>query len=131
MTADEDLYTVLTSYAGLQALVGNGDSPETFRIYPVVMPQEESDKPAITYQRITGARINTMSDAGGSGVQNILYQITSWSRTHKEAHAVIEQVRLALFNNTTFQTVPINNRDNYESQTKLYSVEYDFSVWHR
>lgn len=127
--AEANVYAALTGYAGLTALVNNGDSPLTYRIYPLVMPQDPT-VPAVVYQRIVGSRILTMSNAGGSGVERIVFQFTTWSRTMNEAHDVMEQVRLAL-NAANFAAIPLSNRTTHEPDTRLYGMEYDFSVWHR
>ena len=128
-SAEAEVYTALTSYAGLQTLVTNGDSPETFRIYPLVMPQDET-LPAVVYQRIVGNRITTLSDAGGTGVERVVFQFTTWSTTMLEAHDVMEQVRLALVA-ASFEIVPLSNRSVHEPQTRLFGMEYDFAIWHR
>ena len=49
---EEGLVTHLRADAGIQALVGNGDSPETYRIFQELLPQEVT-YPALSYQRIS------------------------------------------------------------------------------
>jgi hypothetical protein len=127
--AEENLYTELTGFAGLQALVANSDSPITYRVYPLLMPQDGT-LPAVVYQRIVGTREVTLADSGGSGVERVLFQLTSWATTLDAAHDVAEQVRLALAA-AAFEVVVQDNRTGYESDTRLFSFTYDIAMWHR
>ena len=129
-TPTEAVYTVLSGYAGLQALVGNGDSPETYRIHAILMPQDQS-VPAVTFQRVSDERVLTMTDAGGAGVVRDRIRITSWSKTLGEAQAVAEQVRLAMISATTFKSLQVFEADDREIDTLLYSVVSDYSVWYK
>ncbi len=83
----------------------------------------------MVYQQITGDRVPTLADAGGSGVERITYQITSWATTYLSANAVAEQVRLAMNAATSFTvTSSPERRDYFEDDTRLYAVEYDFFI---
>lgn len=81
------LFTRLSTYAGLAALVGS-------RIYPIIMPQGVT-YPAVTYQRIaTEPRESCMvEDVGWARAR---MQVTAWAETFSAARAIIEQVRGAL-----------------------------------
>lgn len=129
MSASSTLVTTLKAYAGLQALIGNGDTPETYRVYPLVMPQDAT-RPNVVYQVIAATRQNTIADAGGTGVERVLFQITAWADTHLAAENVMEQVRLALKADPV-SYVPISMDHVYEPQTKLYGVRRDFAQWYR
>lgn len=128
-TPAEAVYSVLTGYAGLQALVGNGDSPETYRVYAILMPQDPT-MPAVTFQKISAERQLTMSDAGGSGVENDRMRITAWSKTLAQAQAIAEQIRLAMKSAATFEALPVFETDGFESDTLYYSVITDYSIWY-
>lgn len=83
---EETLFTRLSTFAGLTALVGP-------RIYPVIMPQGTT-KPAVVYQRISSTRDSCMVD--DAGIVRARFQVTVWAISHASAIAVKEQIRLAL-----------------------------------
>ena len=55
----EGIVAHLRADAGIQGLVNNGDSPETYRIFHDPLPQEVTF-PALSYQRISSPRTNTL-----------------------------------------------------------------------
>lgn len=123
-------YDVLQGFAGLQALVTNLDSPATYRIYAVVLPQD-SVYPSVTYQNANSERMLTMSNSGGGGVLNLRIRVSSWANTLSDASEVAEQVRLALKAATTLQALQVVEFDQYEIDTKLYQTVSDYSVWYK
>jgi len=123
-----ELYSDLISFAGLQALLGNGDSPETYRVYPSVAPQGV-ETPYLIYQLVSGNRQVPLTDAGGTGVENNLYQLSAFGNTLEIVDDVAEQARLALADSSANEYVPINKREWYETETRLFVVQYDFSQW--
>jgi len=128
-SAEADVYTALTGYAGLQALIPTTDSPVQYKVYPILMPQDVT-YPAVVYQRIVGTRANLMADGGGSGVERVLFQFTAWATTMLAAYNVMEQVRLALVA-ASFEVVFQVSRAGHEPDTGLFSFTYDIAVWHR
>ena len=128
-TPTEAVFAVLNAHAGIQALVGNGDSPETYRIYPILMPQD-SAVPTITFTRVSAERELTMSDAGGNGVDRSRIRVTSWGKTLAETQALAEQIRQAMYAATTFEALQVFEADDFESDTLLYSTVTDYSVWY-
>lgn len=125
-------------FAGLVALTST-------RVYPNDLPQDVQ-LPAIRFARVSGSRLMHME--GPSYLANPRFQIDAYS-THyhtKDANigvtAVAQQIRKALdgFKGTvtydTLQTVKIgmcrllNDRDIYESETRLHRVIMDFMFWH-
>ncbi len=131
-TPTEAVITILNAHAGLQALVGNGDSPETYRIYNMVRPQDNA-VPSITIHKISQQRETTMSDSGGAGVENMRSRFTIYADKLSDAEAVAEQARLALkaAASATFKSVQVFMTDNYEDDTHLYQVIVDHSIWYR
>lgn len=121
MTAEADLYTALTGYAGLTALVST-------RIHPQVMPQDET-LPAVVYQRIVGTRVETM-DQSGSGVYRVVFQITAWSTTSVETWSVADQIEAAI-DAASFNSIQLSTRADYDADTKLFGVSSDYSMWYR
>ena len=130
MSIDTAIVAALTGHAGLQALIGNDDSPETYRLTPLVQEQGGA-LPAVVYQRVVGAPEITLTDPSSSGVERVVYQFTAWAATHAAAHAVIEQVRLALRAATTVTAWPLSLRDLYDPEAMAFGAAYDFSIWYR
>ena len=128
-SAEENVYSELIGFAGLQALVANADSPPTYRIYPTVM-QHGSDLPALVYFRAVGDHEILLADGSGGTPERVLFQFTAWADSMKSAYDVAEQVRLALAA-ASFEVVVQINRSDYEPETRLFSFTYDIAVWHR
>ena len=92
MAAIEDaIYTQLSGFAGLSALVGT-------RIHPGELPEDtnvgESFLDSVVYFPISGERISAMGV--DTGLVRERFQFDGWSRTYDGANAVREQLRLAL-----------------------------------
>jgi hypothetical protein len=114
---EEDIYTALSGFAGLSALVST-------RIYPLHMPQGATF-PAVTYTRVSGARINNLD---GENIQNPRYQVDCWAESYSAAKAVAAQVQLA-FAAASFTSVLIADRDDRDDTAEIYRVSMDFSIW--
>jgi hypothetical protein len=89
MEINEALYSYLSSYVNLTALVSN-------RIYPDVLPQN-TPYPAITYQKISEDEIDTFNQTT-STLMMPKYQFTCWGSTRASSEAVAKQLRLAFKN---------------------------------
>ncbi len=130
MTIEEGLYSYLSGYAGLTALVGT-------RIYPLVMPQNVT-MPAIRYQRISSSRI--YSHDGPNKLTHPRFQFSCFAESYATAKAVANQVRFALAGyqgtmggagGVTVQFAIVDDEvDLYEDETKLHHVAVDVVVWH-
>lgn len=86
MTIETTLYTRLTGFAGLSALVAA-------RIHPNLLPQN-TPYPAISYRRVTAERPSAMG--GDCGVVRGRFQFDVWAELYSDAVAVRAQLRLAL-----------------------------------
>lgn len=124
---EEGLFKYLSSYQGLIALVGD-------RIYPYVMP-DGCEKPSITYQRIGTEVVHTMQN--DPGLTSPLFQINCWSEDFLDLLKVAKQVKLALqdfsglMGDIAVQSVSLEDeRQEYESDTKLHSIQLDFLIWY-
>lgn len=132
-TANEAVKAALDSHAALQALVGNGDSPETYRIHPVLAPQGTA-RPYVAYQLITGVEMETMDGGAGAaaiGTQQLRYRFICYDEHIIDAKAVSDAVRGALRAATAFKAVHVFEADDYELDTGLYSVTSDYSIWYK
>lgn len=130
MEIGEALYSYLSGYAGLTALVSK-------RIYPNKLPQK-TVYPAVTYQRISGSRDHEFKT--DSSLVHPVYQISCWDTSRKGADAAAKQVRLALQNysgtmggvgGVVVSAVLMEDEpEDYEPDTEIYSTKMDFEIWH-
>ena len=88
MEINEALYSYLSGYAGLTALISN-------RIYPDILPQN-TPYPAITYQKISENEIDTFNQP--TTLMMPIYQFSCWGSTRSSSEAVAKQLRLAFKN---------------------------------
>ena len=95
------------------------------RIYPIVMPQGVKF-PAITYQRISGGKVNTLD--GYSGLANPHMVINSWATNYDTAKELSKDIHVTM-NAATFKTILATELDAYDSDLGLFAVSQDFSVW--
>lgn len=131
-SATQAIKTVLDAAADVQALVGNGDSPETYRLFPILAPQQV-DKPYIVYHKIAGATIEPLDSGAGSGngTENLRYRFTCWDGDASVAQDLAKKVQAALMGATTFEAVNVFDRSDHEIDTGLYSISIDFSIWYK
>ena len=128
MAIQNHIYTVLSSAAGLTALVG-------LRIYPVVAP-ESPEYPLVIYSEITKRKI--ISSGGTTdNLTEALYQFGCWADTYSSARAVANQVMTAIedyagtSDNTTIQFCFFNSENEmFEPTTKKHFIALDFNVWY-
>lgn len=122
---EEDLYSHLSTFTGLTALVGD-------RVYPVTAPQTVQ-APFCVFFKVSDARI--YSHQGFSGLERVRVQISCYAETYLEAKQVAEQVTAAmeawLAANVKVQaSFQENELDMYDSETGLYHVPVDFFIWY-
>lgn len=86
MSAETELYAVLSAAAGLTALVST-------RIYPDILP-EEYQLPAVVYTRSGTDPVITIH--GGNLGDFVDLQINAWGKTRASAAAVAVQIEAAL-----------------------------------
>lgn len=96
------------------------------RVYPLTGP-DTPVKPYIVYQRVSASSENVLD--GDSGLTNTRMQIDVYSTTYGEADTIANQID-ALMAAWALQNVSILNQDGYESDTKLFRVTSDYSIWH-
>jgi len=86
MSAESTLYSILSTAAGVTALVST-------RIYPDLVPEEKAT-PYIGYERVSGEQITTLSgdrlgELGG-------FTVACWAETRLDAEAVANSIITAL-----------------------------------
>ena len=126
MTVEADLYTRLTTHAGLSALLGT-------RVYPVHVDQAAA-RPFMRYQRIS--RVGVRSINGPSGLVDARFQFDVWADDFDGARAVAVQLRAALDGYTgggIDDAICETELDLYDADTdpQLYRVTTDYIITHQ
>ena len=134
MQLEEGLITYLKTDSTLMALVGNGDSPVTARIYPILLPQNYT-APAMTYQRISGPRLQHLDGPAGRAMPRIQFDI--YAANYSAAKAIADALRSALDGTTGLMgTVDVGqctigtDFDGYTDDTDTYRITMDFIFSH-
>lgn len=123
-------YTVLNGYTALQALLTNGDSPATYRVYNFVLPQGVS-YPALSFQHVGDVPQSLMNPVSGDGLENIRFRVSCWATTLIQAQTLAGHVRAAMKAATTLKAVKLFEIEENEYNQDVYRVIIDFSVWFR
>lgn len=124
MTVETVLFSRLSGFAGLNALISN-------RVYPTVIPQN-SPLPVVSYRRISTTRESAMGS--DTGIARARFQLDSFAESFSAVRPVAEQVRAALqrWRNNSGTVVQdsfiLSEDDDYDHETKLYRVMQDFEV---
>ena len=121
MSIVTDLYATLNTDAGVRAIVGEATSPQQSKIYPGHAP-ESAAVPLITYDRISGTRIDTLIGVGD--MESQLIQINCVDTTPELAQALADAVYSALEGNGYQRNMggPI-----YDDSTQDYFVPLDWA----
>lgn len=115
------VYALLSADATVTAYTGS-------RIYPVLL-REAAAFPALTYQRISGGRVYSLS--GYSDLQKCRVQIDCWATSYGTAKELSYGVQSAMVASGTFKAVLIDRPiDMYDDETEIHRVSMDFSIWH-
>lgn len=115
MSAETELYAVLSGAAGLTALVGN-------RIYPDAIP-EDAALPAVVYARASTDPV--LSVSGQKFAETARLTLTAWAKTRASAAAVGDQIEAAL---QSLWQPAINRSSVFDGEVGLYAatVETDW-----
>ena len=115
MSAETQLYSVLSGAAGLTALVGT-------RIYPDSIP-EDVVLPAVVYSRASTEPVVSVS--GQKFAETAHLAISAWAKTRTAAAAIGDQIEAALL--SAWQPA-INRSSVFDGEAGLYAatVETDW-----
>lgn len=133
MTVESEIVARLEVDGAVTALVGSGDDA---RIYPVLLPQDPT-YPAVTYQRVSGARLHNLAGTAGFAMPRL--SINCWSRTYGEAKSLAAAIRASLdgFDGTlatiraTIKIVNEIDLPEQEPKPDVYRILQDYTVNHR
>jgi len=113
------IVTVLTADTSILAVASN-------RLYPDVMPQNPT-MPAITYERESCQRINSLGGYGGLENPHII--ICSWATRKDDAGDLADKVFDAMNKANTFHALMINDFGGYDVDAGLYVFSQTYSCW--
>ena len=115
MSAETMIYSALSGFAGLTAIVST-------RIYPDVLP-EKTVYPAVVFSRETTAPIRSIS--GQYFGSDVSLQVGCWSSTRTQADAVGAQVAAAL---VAAGIYPKGKNSGYDPETDLFATVIEVDV---
>lgn len=131
MTIDDALYTYLSTYAGLKAIVG-------FRIYPMSLP-DKVQLPAVVFSKTGEETVHAFGN--DPGLKNLTYEVISMASTYYDAVDLSAQVLLALKDYTgtmggsggvVVQRVFFEGEEpNYAAENDIHYVTQNFIIWHQ
>lgn len=125
MTVRDDLFTTLSEDSNVSALVTNSDSPETFRIYPDVAPDNVT-KPYLVYMIIGDSLPVVFNDVIDKHEYTI--RIMSYAETASGAHTLVDHIVNAVNGSMTLTEV-FNVGSDYDYDVKLYRYICQITVW--
>ena len=119
----EAVFATLGQFAGLNASVAT-------RIYPDEAPQQVA-RPYVVWQEISLVQAaDLLGSAETGGLNNYRVQVTVWAEKASQVRALDLQVRLAMQAASLFKSLVADARSlGRDTETKLYGMQSDFSVW--
>lgn len=124
MTIESACYAALSGDSDVQASVGNGDSPETYRIYPDVAPDDVA-RPFIIYSLIHGER--PVAFDGVANLRNGHVQIDVYADTLSAARTLADHAVDALEAGANLGSA--TDSSGYEEDINLHRIIIDASLW--
>jgi len=130
VSIETEIRARLVADATIAALAKSGS---VTRIYALFLPQDPT-LPAITYQRISGPRIQELNAATEWGRARIQYDC--WSTTYLGAQTLAAAVRRSLNGHVgKLATLKVgirldNERDLYEDELNIFRISQDYTVVH-
>jgi len=103
------------------------------RIYPQKLPQDPT-YPALTFQRVSGARVGNLAGAAGRAKPRITF--SCWAQTYVAAQALAAEVRASLNGfKGTLTTISAdialeNEIDDFDDVVNVHRVIQDYFVAH-
>lgn len=123
MSVESDIYTRLSAYAGIIALV-------SAKIYPLTLPQDVA-LPALSYFKVSDVPEHAMGlDAD---IKTIRIQVDCWADTYSVAKSLEVQVKAAL---SRYRSGNIkdcffdNSVDFYIAEENIYHIPLDFIIYY-
>ena len=131
MLIEQALYTYLSTYAGLTALIGT-------RIYPNTIPQNGT-LPAVAYTKVSGYRYHSLG--GDTGEASPVYQFSVFGSSYSSVKAVTEKIRDALQNYTGLMggasgvtvkaVLMMSQSDGYDQDVNEYYDITEYQIFYK
>jgi len=125
---EDAIYSKMSGFAGLSALVGN-------RIYPMHLPQKPT-YPCVAYRRVSSKPVNLLSN--DSDIMTAVFDIASFSKSADSCYSVADQIRLCLqrWQGTEsgiiiMDSMLINIDQDYEPDLEIYESSLSFEITFR
>lgn len=87
------------------------------RMFPVMLPPEHKDYPALTIYVVT--TVPEFHLRGSSNMDSVRIQIDVWSKKYTEAKAIAKEVRRVI---EGINGITIEQAEDYEPETKLFRI---------
>jgi len=116
MSIETTIYSTLTGYSGLSALIGT-------RVFPAPAPIS-AILPLVTYQVINSSPV--MNLGGRETTANTVMQFDCWAQTYSSAKAVNVQLMNAL---DALNIGQYSSADDFDTDVKLYRIFTNVSIW--
>lgn len=121
MTFEAALVAHLKGDAAVVALVAD-------RLYPMMRPHS-TPTPAVTYQRVSGQRANSLAGFT-SGLTQIRVQVDCWGATYEAAGELASAIAARMDTAAaSFSSLLVFDQDVYEEDVRLFRRVLDFNVW--
>ena len=125
MTVSQTFFTTLSTDGDVGPLVANAVSPQTYRIFPDLAPDNVA-KPFIVYSQINERIPVSFNDV--NAVAEYDFQIDIYADTHAEVITLKDHIIDAV--NTGMKlTQAFNPGSSYENDTELYRYMLQLTVW--
>lgn len=118
MNVEQQINTTLAADSTVSGLV-------SARIYPLLMPSPPV-LPALVYQRVADAP--QFGVDGYHNLEQVRVQLSCWDKTYAGAKTLAAATRAAMAAAPLYG-IFLMDLDDYDSETKLYRVLQDFSIW--
>lgn len=127
MSAEAVVVAALLASSEVKTAVGNGDSPETYRISPLANTQDDGTM-RITYQGVS--LVPSASLDGNTGnLDQQRVQVDYWGRDYDLLAALAAAGRAAVASVPT--SLLIGGFDDFDEISKTYRISQDYNIWAR
>lgn len=128
MNIEEGIFLFLKDAVELKHLIGDS-------IFPLTVPEREA-LPYITYRRISGARVRSIS--GPSGIARPRFQFDIYALKYDDSRDIANALRRAMDGFSGFMgSVQVGSvtlyveRDQYQDESRTYRFTLDFVISHK
>lgn len=128
MSLEDAVYSRLTTFAGLSALVST-------RVYPLHLPQKPT-YPCIAYRRAATDSEPLLST--DTDILKAKFEIASFSKAYDSSVSVGDQIRQAFqrfkgveSSITILDTILIDLDQSFEADYEIYETALTFEIWYR